>query len=79
MAHGNPILYTCDNCKTYIYNGRFSGYPDCSCGEKSRQTNQQELRDKYNLSLFYEFLLSFNVWIKIPLNNYTDGTSEEVS
>ncbi len=67
MAHGTPRLNICHKCKQYIWVPRFDTDPICpDCGEKSEQTNKEEIRLKYKLSvMFYKFVLIFDHWEKL--------------
>ena len=66
MAHGNPRINICHNCNKYTLVNRFAQDPVCpSCGRLSIQTNKEEIKEKYTLSLFYDWDLNFNHWERI--------------
>lgn len=66
MAHGLPRINACYDCNQYTLVGRFSENPHCpTCGQVTQQTNKEELRRRYNLNFFYDFILGFNNWSKI--------------
>jgi len=66
MSHGSPRINICHNCKQYTLVNRFSNHPICpDCGKESEQTTKEEIRNKYSLSFFYDFILGFGNWTKI--------------
>lgn len=65
MAHGSPILYICKDCHQYMYGGRFSPTPVCSCGKKSEQITKEKLRSNYWISPIESLVFSFNNWTKV--------------
>lgn len=68
MAHGSPRIVVCYHCKQYSWIERFSQDPKCPiCNKQSEQITKEELREKYNLSHFYDFGFYFD-WIKIDKN-----------
>jgi len=70
MAHGSPRINVCHRCKQYTLVPRFSDNPQCpNCKGISEQTSREELITRYKLSrFFYDFMLNFNHWEKIPVN-----------
>jgi Zn finger protein HypA/HybF involved in hydrogenase expression len=66
MAHGNPRLNICIDCNQYITVDRFSKDPTCpTCEKITTQTTKEEIRKKYNLSIFHNWFFSFNNFTKI--------------
>jgi len=66
MAHGNPRINICHDCKQYLLVNRFSSDPICpNCGKLSEQTDKDKIRSKYNVAFGIEFTLSFKEWTKL--------------
>lgn len=68
MAHGTSRINICWDCNHYTEVNRFSPDPNCpKCGKKTKQTNKEELKIKYQLGFFYNFRLNFNHWQPIKM------------
>lgn len=66
MAHGSPRLVICNNCDSYIAVARFSDNPKCpTCKKKSESTDENLIKKKYNISIFYNWIYNFNIWTNI--------------
>ena len=70
MAHGTPRINICFNCHQYTLVGRFSINPNCPiCGRESKQTTKDEIKEKYQISIIYNWDLSFDKWVKLKTDS----------